>query len=107
MVAVRNTVETAIFENDLGMPGRLADVVHLDAGVAQDGEGMSKRPAHRPLLSERRLRTAQSAQLLRVGGPACVRARHAHSGSAATRVDARPLCPCRGGGAPASMPPAR
>jgi hypothetical protein len=46
MVAVWNTVETAILENDFGMPGRLADVVHLDASVTQDIERVSKRPAH-------------------------------------------------------------
>src|SRR5262249_10542016 len=98
MIAAGQSITIAILEHDFGVLTGLTNVIHLEAGIAEDGEGMPKRPAHRPLLSERRLRTARSAQLLRVGGPACVRAGRARSESAATRVGAHPLCPCRGGG---------
>src|SRR5262245_22823583 len=107
MIAVGQSIATAVLEHDLGVLTGVPDVIHLDTGSAQDGEHVSKRPAHPSLLPEQRLRTARSTRLHRADDLSCVRAGHARSESAATRVGAHPLCLYRGGGAPASMPPAR
>ena len=46
MIAVRHAIKAAVFEDDLGVPSGLANMIHRDAGIAQHTKRMSERPAH-------------------------------------------------------------
>jgi hypothetical protein len=46
MIAAGQPIATAILEHDFGVLAGLVNAVHLDAGVTQDIERVSKRPTH-------------------------------------------------------------
>jgi|AmaraimetFIIA100_FD_contig_51_5184397_length_282_multi_3_in_0_out_0_1 hypothetical protein len=46
MIAARQSIEVAVFENDFSVLAGLTNVLHVDAGVTQDIERVSERPAH-------------------------------------------------------------
>src|SRR5262249_59787967 len=88
------------------MPTGLIDAVYLEAGCAQGGEGVSKRPAHWRLPSGWRPRTVRSARLRHVDDLCGGGTRRAAQGSAAARAVGRPPFSRPRGGTPASPPPA-